>query len=129
MKKKTSCFGLLFAIGGIAYGALEIIWRKYTHWSMVLTGGLCFTALYKIFQRLNTCSLWLKCCIGSTVITYFEFLSGFVFNHCLKLGVWDYSKHRFNFCGQICPLYSFLWALLTIPVTMICKLLQKKFRL
>ena len=29
----------LFAFGGIAYGLIEILWRRRTHWSMVLTGG------------------------------------------------------------------------------------------
>ena len=38
-------------------------------------------------------------------------------NRRLKLGVWDYSNRRFNIKGQICPLYSALWALLCLPVS------------
>ncbi len=127
MKQSKNCWGKLFAVGGFLYGLLEILWRKHTHWSMVLTGGICFTILYRIFRCLTVCSLWLKCCIGSTVITIIEFFSGFLFNYCLKLQVWDYSEQRFNFCGQICALYSFLWGLLTIPINALCKWLYRRF--
>lgn len=127
MKSSKHCMLKLFALGGCSYGLIEMIWRKYTHWSMILTGGICFTVLYKIFSCISSCSVWIKCCIGSTVITITEFFSGFVFNYCLKLKVWDYSDQRLNFCGQICVLYSFLWALLTIPVTAVCRFIRKKY--
>ena len=129
MKNKLSCFCILFSLGGTAYGLLEIIWRRHTHWSMILTGGLCFAALYKIFRSIGICTMRLKCLIGCTVITITELLSGFVLNYCFKLCVWDYSSHRFNFCGQICPFYSMLWAFLTIPVTHICSFIDRKFHL
>ncbi len=125
MKNRLSCFCLLFALGGFSYGLIEMLWRRHTHWSMVITGGLCFTVLYRILRGLGACSLVFKCLIGSTVITIAEFFSGFVFNHCMKLCVWDYSGHRLNFCGQICPLYSFFWALLMIPIDRICRFLDR----
>ncbi len=129
MKKRLNCFAVLFAIGGSAYGAIEVLWRGHTHWSMIITGGTCFAALYRIMIKTVSCSMTLRCCIGSAVITFFEFISGFLFNHCLKLNVWDYSDRRFNFCGQICPLYSLLWGLLTIPVAKVCSVIRKKLRL
>ena len=36
----------IFFIGGILYALIEIIFRGYTHWSMVITGGLCFLIFY-----------------------------------------------------------------------------------
>ncbi len=129
MKNKFCCNACLFLIGGSLYGLIELLWRKRTHWSMLLTGGLCFTVLYRIFQKLADCSLGLKCLIGSTVITLIEFFAGFVFNFCMKLRVWDYSACPGNFCGQICPLYSLLWALLTLPISLLCRLLNRKWRL
>ncbi len=129
MKNRLSCFCILFAIGGGAYGLIEILWRRHTHWSMILTGGLCFVVLYRIFRSIGQCAMIMKCCIGCTVITITELLSGFVFNYCMKLCVWDYSDRKMNFCGQICPFYSFLWALLTIPVTHICGFIDRNFRL
>lgn len=129
MKKKICCNCCLFFIGGILYGLIEILWRKHTHWSMLLTGGLCFTLLYRIFKKISECSICLKCFIGSVVITFIEFFSGFIFNFCMKLKVWDYSECKLNFCGQICLLYSVLWGLLTLPVIAVCNFINKKFEL
>ncbi len=129
MQRKIKCNIALFSIGGISYGFIEILWRRYTHWSMVLTGGLCFTLLYKIFKKLVDFSLWKKCIIGSTVITTVEFFVGCIVNLYAKLDVWDYSKMPANFCGQICLLYSVLWAFLTIPISFICNTLKKKYNL
>ncbi len=116
----------LFAIGGIAYGLIEILWRRKTHWSMVLTGGTCFVFLYKIFSKCEKLSLPKKCCLGSCVITSMEFLCGWIVNIKMKLNVWDYSKAKLNIKGQICPFYSMLWGLLCIPVNTICKVIRKR---
>ncbi len=126
MKKQIWCCMKLLSVGGALYGGIELLWRKYTHWSMILTGGICFTILFKIFARMTSCSLWIKCCIGSTVITYVEFISGFFLNYCLRWKVWDYSHCRFNFCGQICLIYSIFWGLLTVPVSALCRFLHRK---
>lgn len=37
---------LIFILGGAAYGLLETLFRGYTHWTMVLTGGACVLTLY-----------------------------------------------------------------------------------
>lgn len=116
----------LFTFGGIVYGLIEILWRGRTHWSMLLTGGAGFLSLYKIFGRMKDASLFKKCAIGSSVITACEFVSGCIFNLWLKMKVWDYSKLPFNFKGQICALYSFLWGLLCIPINVVCKELRTK---
>lgn len=117
--------GSLFVFGGVCYGIIEIMWRGKTHWSMLITGGACFTVLYGLFGRLEKFSLAVKCVLGSAVITSFEFVSGCIFNKLLKLKVWDYSDRPFNIKGQICPLYSFLWALLCAPVSSVCKAIKK----
>ncbi len=129
MKRKLHCFCILLFIGGTAYGLIELIWRRRTHWSMILTGGICFSILYRIFRCVEDCSMLIKCCIGSVVITICELLSGFVFNFRLKMKVWDYSDRKLQFCGQICVLYSFLWGLLTVPIVSLCSLLHKRLGL
>ena len=111
----------LFIFGGVGYGLLEILWRGKTHWSMLLTGGACFMALFKLFRKVADFPMHFKCITGGAVITAFEFVSGCIFNKLLKLNVWDYSKLALNFKGQICALYSFLWMLLCIPVSSFCK--------
>ncbi len=120
--KKNSA---LFVFGGAFYCIVEILWRGRTHWSMLLTGGVCFLTLFKLFGRIKDFALAKKCVIGSAVITAYELLSGIVLNKMLKLKVWDYSDRPLNFKGQICPLYSFLWGLMCIPVNAVCKRINK----
>ncbi len=117
----------VLGVGAIGYGMLEILWRGYTHWSMLLTGGLCFRAIYSLMSKIKTANIIVKSICSSFVILFFEFVSGCVFNKLLKLNVWDYSKRRFNVLGQICPLYYSLWLILSIPLVFLCKTLKNKF--
>ncbi len=112
----------IFTFGGITYGLIEILWRGKTHWSMLVTGGACLLSLYKIYDKMKHPTLIKKCLVGSTVITTYEFIVGCIFNLWLKLKVWDYSHMPFNIKGQVCLLYSVLWGLLCIPISMICKI-------
>ena len=129
MKKFFRCNIFLMSLGGMLYGALEILWRRYTHWSMVLTGGTCFAILYSLFKKIAMCSVWIKCVTGSAVITLMELIAGYIFNIKMKLKVWVYSRQPLNFHGQICPLYSALWAVLTIPILALCGWISKKLKL
>lgn len=118
---------LIFLIGGIAYGLLEIICRGYTHWTMLLTGGLCFLIFYIINFKLKTNSLIVRCIIASLIITSLEFLVGYIVNITLKLNVWDYSNRKLNLMGQICFLYSTIWFSMGIPMTLVSNFLKSKF--
>lgn len=114
---------LIFSIGCFGYGFLEILWRGYTHWSMLLTGGSCFSSLYRLHSRLKSRCLLKKCFLFSWIITGYEFLAGCLFNKIFHLNVWDYSNQPGNLWGQICPLYTFLWFLLAFPLVFICSTL------
>ena len=118
---------LLLGTGGIAYAGIELLWRQRTHWSMVLTGGVCFLSLYKLYNRHPRLSVPEKCLFGSLVITGIEFMVGCFVN--LKMGwkVWDYSSMPFNLRGQICLLYSMLWGGLCIPLSFVCKRMDRLF--
>ena len=94
MKQRKIKF-MLFSIGAVGYGLIEIIWRGYTHWSMLGAGGICFVFF-------------------GTFVTGIEFIFGVVFNIILKKNVWDYSKMPMNIGGQICMPYSCLWVLLSL---------------
>ncbi len=48
-------------------------------------------------------------------ITFVELAVGIVVNLVLKLDVWDYSELPGNFLGQICPYFSLLWLVISIP--------------
>lgn len=116
----------IFTFGGIAYCILEILWRRYTHWTMGITGGICFLVLFRIYSRFRNATLLTKCFIGSCVITIIEFISGCIVNLWLKMNVWDYSNIRLNVLGQICLLYSFFWGIISIPIDYISKKINNR---
>ena len=110
---------LLFIRGGISYCILETLWRGFTHWSMLITGGVCLTLLYNAFTAYRELPLLTKCVLGSIIITAVELVVGCIVNLWLGLNVWDYSRIPLNFYGQICVLYSTLWGFLCIPIVYI----------
>ena len=38
----------VYVTGGLLYGLIELLWRGWTHWSMLLCGGACFALMYHI---------------------------------------------------------------------------------
>lgn len=111
---KNKCKCLIFFIGACGYGLIELMWRGYTHWSMLCAGGMSFLGLSSICHQMKKCGIWLKAMAGSALITGIEYAFGVVFNIILKKNVWDYSRMPFNISGQVCILYSFLWMLLSL---------------
>ena len=99
----------LFYLGGMLYCGLELLWRGRTHGSMFLLGGVCFLILGQIgsFQR----PLATRALLGGLAITAGELLVGLWVNRSFE--VWDYRNQKLNLSGQICPLYTFLWMLLS----------------
>ena len=111
---------LIFLIGSAGYSYLEVLWRGYTHWTMALTGGLCFLIIYLLNGIFASESVLFRSLVGATVITAVEFIVGVTVNIILKWDVWDYSSLPLNFIGQICVRYSFLWFLLCVPLVWLC---------
>ncbi len=129
MQRKILQFICLFAIGGAAYNAIEILWRGYSHWSMFLLGGTCFHLIGKIGGRLWQRGLLTVAVACSVAVTAAEYLSGCVLNLRLKLNVWDYSHMLGNIHGQVCLLYSLLWGALsiaTVPIYRKCCVMLSK---
>ncbi len=112
--KKTYIYPLCFAIGSAIYPLIEILFRGYTHFSMSILGGICLCAIYFVHSSLGKGKLLLKALLSSVIITQLEFICGIIVNHALALSVWDYSNRPFNLAGQICPLFSFFWFLLSL---------------
>lgn len=118
---------LTFVSGAFFYGSIEIIWRGYTHISMLLLGGICFLAIYMCERRINSLSLLSRSCVYALLITGLEFIFGVILNMLLKLDVWDYSELPLNILGQICLPYSLLWLLVAVLCIQICKLFRFAF--
>ncbi len=95
--------------GGVGYGLMEVLWRGYTHPSMVVTGGLCFAMICALNGRLSRRSLWIRSAACTAGVTLTEFCVGMLVNHVFHLDVWDYSDEWMHLLGQICPLYTAFW--------------------
>lgn len=105
---------VIFSIGACGYGLIEILWRGHTHWSMLIAGGLSFSGLSAIAQKMKHATLFVKAVAGGFLITALEYIFGIIFNVFLNKKVWDYSNMPFNLHGQICALYSFFWIILSL---------------
>ena len=109
-------YTLLFLTGGFSYGGIEILYRGYSHISMLFAGGICFILiglLNEVFPW--NMALLSQMVISAGIITVVEFLVGLIVNVWLKLNVWDYSNMPYNFMGQICLLYTNIWFFLSLP--------------
>ncbi len=114
--------GFTFLLGGCAYAGIELLWRRRTHWTMFLTGGLCFALLYVLATR-TSLPLLIQCALGALIITVVEFLVGCVVNLALGWQVWDYSRNRFNLLGQLCLSFTGLWFALSWPALLLAQVL------
>ena len=104
---------IFFSIGALGYGLIEILWRGYTHFSMLLAGGICFSFFGFLGEKLEKISIFTKAIVGGVFVTSIELIFGYIFNILLGKNVWDYSKLPLNFKGQICLLYSLFWVFLS----------------
>ena len=102
---------VLFCVGGGAYTGLELLWRRRSHSSMFVAGGLCFLLLGQL-KKLKLPLLG-RATLGAAGITAVELLTGLAVNQ--NHTVWDYRAMPLNFMGQICLTYSLLW----VPVSLL----------
>ena len=106
-----------WALGGLLYGGLELIWRGYTHWTMLLLAAALCVPLDLANEHIPwDMPLWMQAVIGGLTVTAAELAAGVVLNLWFGLEVWDYSGMWGNLWGQVCPLYTVLWCILAGPV-------------
>ena len=113
----------LFSLGGLAYCALELLWRGRTHFSMFLAGGTSLLLLGKLNRAEPKLPLFLRAVVGSGIITMVELAAGLLFNRDHR--IWDYRDQWGNWLGQICPLFSLLWISIAALVLLIYDPLEK----
>ena len=126
--KKLVFSSILFLFGGSLYYAIELVARKYSHWSMFLAGGLCFLLIDLLNQRLKaSVPLWVRCTFSALIITAVEFVAGCMVNLWAQWNVWDYSRFKFHFMGQVCLRYTLIWFFLSAPAIWLTTLLRKLY--
>ena len=113
---------IIFLAGAMGYAFFEIAFRGYTHWTMMLTGGACVLTIYYINLELFHKPLLIRALLGMLVIVIFEFFVGLVVNIWFDWGIWDYSEVPGNILGQICPIFSMAWFVLSL---VLCLIVQK----
>ena len=120
MISQLHAYIIMFLTGGFLYCGIEILYRGYSHISMLIAGGICFLLVGVVEGILGTTasiiSQMLWCGI---MITMVELIVGIIVNKHMNLNVWDYSGEQYNFKGQICLLYSNIWFLLSCPMILL----------
>ncbi len=125
--KNIEKYLFLFLFGGFGYGALEVLFRGFTHWSMIITGGSALLILYLLNKALPKIHLLLKALIGALVITIIEFSVGIIVNKIYSFGVWDYTGIPGNILGIITPAFSLCWYGISLIMIFIFEFMQKIF--
>lgn len=100
----------LFCLGGGGYVTIELLYRGFSHSSMFAAGGTCFLLLGALARKELPPAV--RAAAGSVIITAVELGVGLVANR--QHQVWDYRGQPGNLMGQICPLFSLLWAPLSL---------------
>lgn len=126
MIRKTE-YLCVFLAGGVIYGCMELLWRGFTHPSMIIAGGVCLLLIHLINQRYSFVNILVRCLFGAIIITSVELSAGVIVNIVLDLNVWDYSDIPGNFLGQICPLFSVMWFFISIPACYLSNVSRKFF--
>ena len=91
---------IIFLIGSLGYGALELLFRGYTHWTMMLTGGACLLTLYYLERPFHETPILIKAAGGALIITLYEFSVGLIVNLWYGWNVWNYSLLPGNKCAR-----------------------------
>lgn len=111
--------------GGAYYAFLEVLWRGYTHWTMIFAGACALAFMYFVFIGTRLKSFLAKCLLSAAGVCTIEFLIGCIVNLWLRWDVWDYSEMGFNLLGQICPVFFCVWFVLSIPASFVCRMVQR----
>ncbi len=119
----------LFFVGSVGGWCLEVLYRRFfsaKKWINpgFLTGpclplyGFGVAGLFGISRiPLDTGYAWLDALllilIMGVTMTLIEYIAGLIFIKGMKIKLWDYSNRWGNIQGIVCPLFSFLWLLVS----------------
>lgn len=114
--------------GGSTYVTLEVLWRGYSHWTMLVLAAVVFIIVGLLNEVWSwQTSLALQVAAGMALATALEFITGCIVNLWLGWDVWDYSDMPGNLMGQICPQYTLLWAVLVLVAILLDDYIRWRF--
>ena len=87
---------LILIIMGCVYTNIEMIFRGYTHPSMIIVGGICGMLAGLINDITPAMKMYKQCILSAVIITVVEYISGWILNIKLGLNIWDYTNLKFN---------------------------------
>lgn len=118
----------LFWFGGSTYVTLEVLWRGYSHWTMLLLAGVVFIILGLLNEIWDWNDSLIKQVFAGTIIsTVLEFITGCIVNLGFGWNIWDYSNIPGNILGQICPPFTILWAIISLIAIILDDVIRWKF--
>ena len=121
-------YAFLAWFGGSTYCTLEVIWRGYSHWTMLVLAAVVFIIVGLLNEVWSwQTSLALQVAAGMALATALEFITGCIVNLWLGWDVWDYSDMPGNLMGQICPQYTLLWAALVLVAILLDDYIRWRF--
>lgn len=134
---KITKYILLFFIGGIFGGLLEIGYQIITRGDFVLGGflygpfrpiyGYGFLILYLIGKKVNKNPLFIFL-VSFIVCSVFEYLVSYGLEKIFNATWWDYRDFYLNLNGRICIMVSLFWGLLGLLfIKIIIPSLEKLF--
>jgi len=113
--KKVNKTAILFTIGFCCYITIEVLFRGYSFAAMGICGGLAIVILDKLNDYISwDLDILIQGCIGSLLITFFEFIIGSLSLFGILPKMWDYTNVFLNYKGIICLPFSLLWILISI---------------
>lgn len=114
--------------GGSTYAAIEVLYRGYSHWTMIVLAAWIFIILGSLNKILPwELGLVQQVIIGTIIVTFSEFCVGYVVNIKLGWNVWDYSNEWGHVLGQICPQFILAWIPLVLIAIVIDDVIRWKF--
>lgn len=108
---------ILWYLGGTAYFTMEMLYRGWSHWSMFITGGLCFLAIGHLGELEKPLPIPAQMLLGGVIITAAELGCGLLVNR--NFAVWNYSHMPYQFLGQICLPFTLLWVALSFAAILL----------
>ncbi|MFH1456957.1 MAG: putative ABC transporter permease [Patescibacteria group bacterium] len=102
-------------VGLVAEFLFRMFWsKKISKLSPASLWMYGFTAVFLYFINILNIHLVFKFLLTIVFTTSIEFITGWYLLCFKHKRLWNYSKHKWNYKGIICPLFSFFWLLVAI---------------